>query len=348
MVNLNLIANSPEEQIVLQHLIPQVNDVLAEKINNGACIVKEGRRLLNKKDLSTFMQYAAEQAKKQLAEKQRKDAQAVCVQGDDIMNWAIHYFEEDSIEGTIYNEDGTEYKPTPAKCRKVETFVKTTVIPPKPAPKPQLNIFDMMSNRTDNDEQTEHIDLETGEIIRAEQADGCIKTEQLTPEYFIYSEMKKAHPDFILFQRLGDFYEAFLNDAVIASNELGLTLTSKEVGLHERIPLVGIPCHAAQTYFDKLFNKGYTVKVIENNELKTMPEDDEPDEIEELSVEEMRQFDGYMDDGEEIPTVSKITEGVKTEDDDSGMISESDINAYFDKEALIDLFDVLGDKVDLV
>ncbi len=349
MVTLNLNANTPEEQIVLQHLIPQVNDALAEKINNGVRIQKDGKTFINKKDLSTFMQYAMEQAKKQISEKQRKGTQAVCVQGDEIMNWAIHYFEEDSIEGKLFNEDGTEYKPTPAKCRKVETPVKATVTPFKPAPKPQLNIFDMMNDQSNESEQIENVDLETGEIIRTEQTNDDTKGEHVIPEYFEYSEIKKVHPDCILFKRLGDFYEAFLNDAVIASKVLDLTLTSKDVGLKERIPLIGIPFHAAQPYFNKLINKGYTVKVIEDNELKTLPEDDDETEgIEELSVEEMQQFDGDIDECDDLPTVSKITEGVEIEDDDSDMISENEINQYFDKEALIDLFDVLGDKVDLI
>ncbi len=93
-MKLNLTANTPEEKTVLEHLIPQVSDVLAEKINNGVYIEKDGKRLLNKKDLTTFMNYASEQAKKAIAENQRTGKQAVCVHGDQIMSWAMHYFEE--------------------------------------------------------------------------------------------------------------------------------------------------------------------------------------------------------------------------------------------------------------
>ena len=107
MISLNLTANTPEEKTVLEHLIPQVNDELANKINNGVRIQKDGKTVINKKSLATFMSFAMEQAKNQIAESQRKGAQAVCVHGNDIMSWAIHYFEEDSIEGTLYNEDGT-------------------------------------------------------------------------------------------------------------------------------------------------------------------------------------------------------------------------------------------------
>ena len=62
-----------------------LTESLAEKINNGVRIQKDGKTLINKKDLTTFMQYATKEAKKQLAENQRKGAQAVCVQGEDIM-----------------------------------------------------------------------------------------------------------------------------------------------------------------------------------------------------------------------------------------------------------------------
>lgn len=155
MVTLNLKANTPEEQIVLKHLIPQVSDILAEKINNGVRIQKDGKTLINKKDLTTFMQYAMEEAKKQIAENQRKGAQAVCVQGDDIMNWAIHYFEEDSIEGKLYNEYGTEYQPPkPVKKKTSSTTPAIPYTPPKPAPKPQLNIFDMLADNSDQKNET--------------------------------------------------------------------------------------------------------------------------------------------------------------------------------------------------
>ena len=111
MTALNLTATDSRQKTVLEHLIPLISDTLAEKINNGVTIEKDGKRLISKKDLSTFMTYAAEQAKKTLSDKERSGTQAVCVHGDDIMSWAIHYFEEDSIEGKLYNEDGTEYVP---------------------------------------------------------------------------------------------------------------------------------------------------------------------------------------------------------------------------------------------
>ena len=98
MATLNLTASDSRQQTVLENLIPIVSDVLAEKINNGVYIEKDGKRLLNKKDLSTFMAYAEEEARKTLSTEKRTGTQSVCVHGDDIMSWAIHYFEEDTIE----------------------------------------------------------------------------------------------------------------------------------------------------------------------------------------------------------------------------------------------------------
>ncbi len=147
MATLNLTANNSREQIVLDNLIPTVSDTLADKINNGMYIEKDGKRLLNKKDLTTFMTYATEQARK-IYNEQKSGSQAVCVLGDDIMRWAIHYFEEDSIEGKLYNEDGTEYIPSkPAKATTKNTTPSIPHSPPPPKPKPQLSMFDFLDGK---------------------------------------------------------------------------------------------------------------------------------------------------------------------------------------------------------
>ena len=147
MAILNLTVNNSREQIVLDNLIPTVSDTLAEKINNGVYIEKDGKRLLNKKDLTTFMSYATEQARK-IYNEQKSGSQAVCVLGDDIIRWAIHYFEEDSIEGKLYNEDGTEYKPPkPVKTTTKNTTPSIPHSPPTPKPKPQLSMFDLLDEK---------------------------------------------------------------------------------------------------------------------------------------------------------------------------------------------------------
>jgi hypothetical protein len=122
-----------------------VSDTLADKINNGVYIEKDSKRLLNKKDLTTFMTYATEQARK-IYNEQKSGSQAVCVLGDDIMRWAIHYFEEDSIEGKLYNEDGTEYTP-PKPAKKAASAPPVSHTPPAPKPKPQLSMFDLLDEK---------------------------------------------------------------------------------------------------------------------------------------------------------------------------------------------------------
>ena len=86
--------------------------------------------------------------------------------------------------------------------------------------------------------------------------------EQLTPMMQQYLETKNHHPDEILFFRLGDFYEMFFDDAKLVSRELGLTLTSRS-GNKDKAPMCGIPYHAAETYINKLINKGYKVAIAE-------------------------------------------------------------------------------------
>lgn len=85
---------------------------------------------------------------------------------------------------------------------------------------------------------------------------------ELTPMMQQYIDVKKQHPDEILFFRLGDFYEMFFEDAVTASRELGLTLTSRS-GDTEKNPMCGIPYHAAESYITKMVNKGYKIAIAE-------------------------------------------------------------------------------------
>ncbi len=85
---------------------------------------------------------------------------------------------------------------------------------------------------------------------------------ELTPMMQQYLETKNHHPDEILFFRLGDFYEMFFEDAKLVSRELGLTLTSRS-GNKEKAPMCGIPYHAAESYINKLINKGYKVAIAE-------------------------------------------------------------------------------------
>ena len=93
-----------------------------------------------------------------------------------------------------------------------------------------------------------------------------VDINKVTPMMRQYLEIKNKNEDLIIFFRLGDFYEMFFDDAVKISHELELTLTGKSAGLEERIPMCGIPYHAASSYIDKLIEKGYKIGICEQLE----------------------------------------------------------------------------------
>ena len=89
---------------------------------------------------------------------------------------------------------------------------------------------------------------------------------KVSPMMQHYIATKKEYSDCILFYRLGDFYEIFFDDALIASKELELTLTGKACGLEERAPMCGVPFHAVDSYLNKLVSRGYKVAICEQME----------------------------------------------------------------------------------
>ena len=93
-----------------------------------------------------------------------------------------------------------------------------------------------------------------------------VDLNKVTPMMKQYLDIKKNYEDVILFFRLGDFYEMFFEDAINTSRELELTLTGKNAGLEEKIPMCGIPHHAANIYIEKLVDKGYKVGICEQLE----------------------------------------------------------------------------------
>lgn len=92
------------------------------------------------------------------------------------------------------------------------------------------------------------------------------KKATYTPMMNHYLELKKQHEDAIIFYRLGDFYEMFFDDARTASGELDLVLTGRNAGVEERVPMCGIPHHAAKGYIQRLIQKGYKVAIVEQLE----------------------------------------------------------------------------------
>lgn len=123
MSNICLETKNKEQEVLKTYLEQNASETLIEKINNGVKIQKEGKTLINKKTLETFMKYACDEARKQA----EKGANSAMVEDKVVFGWLIHYFEEDSIEGVLYNEDGTEYKK--ASIKKVVTDTKPVTKP---------------------------------------------------------------------------------------------------------------------------------------------------------------------------------------------------------------------------
>ena len=155
-MKLDLEAKTKEQELVKAYLEENASEVLAEKINNGVRIEKDGKTLINKKTLDGFMKYASDEARKLAS----KGANSACVEDRVVYGWAVHFFEEDSIEGTLYNEDGSEYKPAPK-------------VTDKPVVKPvqqkknsaQISMFDFeekkeQENKNEQEDQNEEAEVE--------------------------------------------------------------------------------------------------------------------------------------------------------------------------------------------
>lgn len=152
MSHINLEAKTNEHKILKAYLEANASKCLIEKINNGVKIQKDGKTLINKKTFETFMAFATEKAKKQA----EKGARAAMVDDAIVFGWLMHYFEEESIEGVLYNEDGTEYKkPAPVKKTTSKPTVKVEEKPPVKKQGEVISMFegleDIFMTNTDKD-----------------------------------------------------------------------------------------------------------------------------------------------------------------------------------------------------
>ena len=273
MITLNLIAKGMEQESLKQYLEENAIETLADKINNGVRIEKDGKTLINKKTLESFVDYAHEEAKKQA----EKGSRYACLHSDVVFGWAIHYFEEESIIGKLYNEDGSEYKAPKPVVKKTTTAATTTYTPfvVKKPQSEQLSLFDFSGDApvvNDTEETVEDVVEETIETVVEEQkvepAPVVVEEDPKgSPLYQKYMAIQNQYPEHIICMRVGDFYEVFGYGAVQVSELIDLTLTSRDMGLKHRVPMVGFPYHRADVYYDKLTDKGLTLVVAENDEL---------------------------------------------------------------------------------
>lgn len=328
-MKLNLEATTKEQELIKTYLEENASETLAEKINNGTPFEKGGKTFINRKTLDGFMKYASDEARKLAS----KGANSACVEDKVVYGWAIHYFEENSVEGTLYNEDGTECKPAPkpapAKVKKAEA---------KKQDSRQASLFDFMEpqqpepevkddNEDDEDDQPsqEEIDEILAELAEEEAKVEVKPQKPVSPIWQKYQDMQKKYPDCIILYRLGDFYEVFGDNAVTLSNELGLTLTGRDVGLESRVPMIGFPYHAADSYIKRIIRTHKIAIAETNGNVTTLSEPE--DDIEELTEAEMRQFDGDIEE----PDLA----------DDEPTFDTS----AFDKTALCKLDEIFGNKL---
>ena len=209
-------------------------------------------------------------------------------------------------------------------------------VPPKPQPKPQMSMFDLLDAKPEDpaaeesdDEPTDEDYAEVAEVLVEEEKTKPSK-RTASPMYQKYLDVQGKYPHAVVAMRLGDFYEVFGKNAEVLASELPLTLTGRDCGLESRVPMVGFPYHASDVYFGKILSNGHTLVVIENDdEVREFPAEQNVDletgEI--LSEEEMREFDGDIEE----PDLA----------DD-----EPDISA-FDTEALAVLDKMFGNDITL-
>ena len=278
MSNIALETKTKEHEILKAYLEENASDILAEKINNGVKIQKDGKTLINKKTLETFMSFATEEAKK-LAEKGTRSAM---VEDKVVFGWLIHYFEEDDLIGILCNEDGSEYKkPVPIKKPTSKPEVKIEAKPPEKKIGEVISMFEGLEDifsspkykdgSNNNDEIIEENESKIEEKAVVEEPVKKIEFEPPIEEkpkptlYDTYMEVQGRYPYHIVMKRMGDFYEVFGDNATLLGNELNMTITARELGNGHRFAMIGFPFHSFDAYVNRIL-KNYSIVIIENGE----------------------------------------------------------------------------------
>ena len=306
--------DNPTLKRLLDYLESNASEELVEKINNGTPYTKDGIELVNKKDLIGFMRYATEEAKK-LAE---KGAMGAIVDDPIVFGWLMHYFQEDEIVGTLYNLDGSEYKPV------VKTItVKTPVVTTKPVVNKkdndgQMSLFDAF----DEAEQNPPAVTEEPPVVAQENQPSVVENavpmvEKSTGNALFqeYSKFVEQYPGCAIAYRVGDFFEVFGRNAVAIANELDLTLTSREMGLDKRLPMIGFPYHCAERYFEEIAKKHKLVIVEDHKATEYV------DEVDAFEAD----FDTLQEMEQNNVSVAQLEEDVDC--DENGVVKDDDYKA---------------------
>lgn len=384
-MTLNLEAKTKSERKIKAYLEANVSDILAEKINNGVRIQKDGKTLISKKTLDGFNIFSYQTVlsdnkyTKQDFIFDGKPAKGCVLDDSDVFHLAIHYFEEDSIEGTLYNEDGTEYKPpkpvTPPKPA-------TAYTPSKPQPKPQMSLFELMENnaneekpsentqdvpqkakqpdKPDSDEEPTEEELREAAGAEEERQESAIPEKakavqmQGSPFYQRYMRVQDKYPGHIVLFSRGDFYEALGKGAQFLAENLALTLTSRDCGLLERVPMVGVPHHAIDNYIGKALECGLKIVLADSSDnIKEYPQQPveppavpDPPKAEDLPVQGAPPAeDGkhWIDEKTYVDDDGLVHNVEEPEDDDEPAF---DMSAY-DAETLAKLDEIFGNVLEL-
>ena len=278
MSKLALETKTKEQEILKAYLEANSNEFLIKKINNGVKIQKDGKTLINKKTLESFVNYATEEAKK-MAE---KGARSAMVEDKVVFGWLMHYFEEDSIEGILYNEDGSEYKkPAPIKKSIPKSDIKIDAKPPEKKVGEVISMFEGLEdifpntkNNNGSDDNNDDIIEENEPEIEEEVIEEPAQKIEIEPPieekpkptlYDTYMEVQGRYPDHVIMKRMGDFYEIFGENATLIGNELNMTITSRELGNGHRFAMIGFPYHSLDAYVNRIL-KNYSIVIIENGE----------------------------------------------------------------------------------
>lgn len=147
-MKLNLQTQNKEQEILLAYLEQNASATLAEKINNGIPANKNGTQLVMKKDLTGFMKYATEEARKAAP----KGATSACIDDTTVFGWLMHYFEEDCIEGRYFNLDGTPYTPPKKETKKSAPAKPKENSKPQPKQETELTLFDILAAATEQEQ----------------------------------------------------------------------------------------------------------------------------------------------------------------------------------------------------
>lgn len=296
-MKLNLQTQGKEQEILLAYLEQNASAALAEKINNGIPANKNGTQLVMKKDLTGFMKYATEEARKAAP----KGATSACVEDKTVFGWLMHYFEEDSIEGRYFHPDGTPYTPPKKETKKSAPAKPKESSKPQPKQEAELTLFDMLAAATEQEvaipeskpapvmTELETIDpFEDNEVLPpmafSSELDPTEDEIQATMEeysqmetpvidledppeppllahYEKMLEVQQQYPQATILMIVDQDMEVYGEPAKVLSQVLMLKLDQRDFGRYGCLPRIRFPYTDFEQYFDRM-NERYELALI--------------------------------------------------------------------------------------